>query len=270
VPYNNRLQRTVTGRRGRAARAAFHCAHAARWTRGHAAAEPERYAAPVGFGGVLARLLGAAFTALILLAGLITVVPSTRAEEGLNERLRAELLEMGRRDQQVREKLVPLASSLGSSGPPSPEFMALVAEQREVDEANFRRLDEIVAEVGWPGKTLVGEEASNVARMLVQHSNLERQKRYLPILKAAASAGEATPWGVAMLEDRIRVNSGETQLYGSQFEFGPDGQCSISPLEDPTKVDERRRAVGLAPMQDYLREIEQQLGKPCSMKSGAK
>jgi death-on-curing protein len=35
VPYNNRLRRTVIRRRGRAARAA-------RWTCGHAAAEPER------------------------------------------------------------------------------------------------------------------------------------------------------------------------------------------------------------------------------------
>jgi hypothetical protein len=45
VPYNNRLQRTVIRRRGRAA-------HAARCTCDHAAAEPERSASvlsgPVG------------------------------------------------------------------------------------------------------------------------------------------------------------------------------------------------------------------------------
>jgi hypothetical protein len=39
---NKQLQRTVIRRRGRAARAALHYAHAARRTRGHAAAEPER------------------------------------------------------------------------------------------------------------------------------------------------------------------------------------------------------------------------------------
>ena len=40
---NQQLQRTVTGRRGRAARAPFHYARASRWTVGHAAAELRRY-----------------------------------------------------------------------------------------------------------------------------------------------------------------------------------------------------------------------------------
>jgi hypothetical protein len=44
VSSNKQLQRTVAGRRGRAACAAFHCAHAARWTVCHAAAELRRYA----------------------------------------------------------------------------------------------------------------------------------------------------------------------------------------------------------------------------------
>jgi hypothetical protein len=41
-PPNKQLQRTVTRRRGRGACASFHCAHAQRWTRGHAAAELRR------------------------------------------------------------------------------------------------------------------------------------------------------------------------------------------------------------------------------------
>src|SRR5690349_12131848 len=43
VPHNKQLQRTVIRPRGRAARAAFHCARAARWTAHHAAAELRRY-----------------------------------------------------------------------------------------------------------------------------------------------------------------------------------------------------------------------------------
>ena len=42
---NKQLQRTVIPNRWRAASASFHCAHAARWTRGHAAAELRRYTA---------------------------------------------------------------------------------------------------------------------------------------------------------------------------------------------------------------------------------
>ena len=44
MAYNKQLQRTVTGRRGRAARAPFHYARAPRFTRQRAAAELRRYA----------------------------------------------------------------------------------------------------------------------------------------------------------------------------------------------------------------------------------
>jgi hypothetical protein len=203
---------------------------------------------------------------IVALAGLIAVVPLASAQGGLNDSLRTELLEMGRRDQEVREKLIPLAFAT-NSGTPSTEVLALIAEQRRIDEANFQRLDKIVAEFGWPGRTLVGEEAGNVAHLLVQHSDLERQKHYLPMLKSAASAGEVSAANVAMLEDRIRVREGQKQVYGSEFERGPDGGCVVVPIDDPLHVDERRQAVGLPPMRDYLKEVEEHLGAPCVIKS---
>jgi hypothetical protein len=42
LPPNKQLERTVIRRRVRAACASFHYAHAARWTRGHAAAQLQR------------------------------------------------------------------------------------------------------------------------------------------------------------------------------------------------------------------------------------
>jgi len=44
-PHNKQLERTVIRRHMRAACASLHCAHAARWTRGRAAAQLRRYAA---------------------------------------------------------------------------------------------------------------------------------------------------------------------------------------------------------------------------------
>ena len=42
--HNKQLERTVMRRHVRAACASLHCAHAARWTRRHAAAQLRRYA----------------------------------------------------------------------------------------------------------------------------------------------------------------------------------------------------------------------------------
>src|SRR5262245_50714716 len=95
---------------------------------------------------------------LVALCGLMVAPYPAVAQNTVNEPLRAELLEMGRRDQEIREKIVPFFSTQ-PSGRPSEELMALAAEQRAVDEANISRLGEIVEEHGWPGNTLVGEEA---------------------------------------------------------------------------------------------------------------
>jgi hypothetical protein len=48
LPHNKQLERTVIRRHVRAACASFHCAHAARWTHGRAAAQLRRYAATEG------------------------------------------------------------------------------------------------------------------------------------------------------------------------------------------------------------------------------
>jgi hypothetical protein len=45
APPNKQLERTVIRRRGRAASASFHCAHAARCIAQHAAAQLRRYTA---------------------------------------------------------------------------------------------------------------------------------------------------------------------------------------------------------------------------------
>jgi len=88
---------------------------------------------------------------IVAFLGLTAALPPAVAQDRFNEPLRAELLEMGRRDQQVREKLIPLAFS-ARSGPPSQEAVALIAEQDQVEDANLRRLEEIVTAYGWPGK----------------------------------------------------------------------------------------------------------------------
>ena len=69
-------------------------------------------------------------------------------------------------------------------------------------------------------------------------------------MRAAVTAGEASRADLAYLEDRVRVNAGRPQLYGTQFagtgeEFGP------APIEEPHGLDQRRALVGLQPFADY-------------------
>ena len=56
----------------------------------------------------------------------------------------------------------------------------------------------------------------------------------------------------ALLYDRLQLMSGGRQRYGTQVVVRKDGSQVVSRLEAPDRVDERRRAIGLGPLADYL------------------
>lgn len=156
--------------------------------------------------------------------------------------LRQELLQMQARDQQHRA---------AAGGDPAGERMRA---QAALDSANLRRLEEIVARHGWPGASLVGQDGSVAAFLVLQHADQAAQERYLPLVREAARAGELLPGMAAMLEDRVRMRRGEKQLYGTQLRAEAGGGAPVLwPVEDEANVDARRAAVGLPPLAQYLR-----------------
>jgi hypothetical protein len=64
------------------------------------------------------------------------------------------------------------------------------------------------------------------------------------------AAGDASARDQAYLEDRVRVHSGEPQLYGTQFMYDND-ELKPQPIEDPDNLDQRRATVGLGPFAEY-------------------
>jgi hypothetical protein len=121
-----------------------------------------------------------------------------------------------------------------------------------VHRRNAARLSIILDRYGWPGRTMVGADGAHAAWILAQHAigDPMLQRRAFQLLRTAAAHGEATVLEVAMLEDRIRVSEGRLQRYGTQYDWDSDGCLSPLPIEDPDHVDERRRAVGLSPLDE--------------------
>jgi hypothetical protein len=121
-----------------------------------------------------------------------------------------------------------------------------------VDADNQAWLRRLVDERGWPGRTLVGVDGAQNAWLLAQHADdLDFQLRCRDLVAAAVDAGEATAAQLAYLDDRVRTRRGRPQRYGTQVRV-EDGRPAPFPIEDPDGVDERRRAVGLGPLADYL------------------
>lgn len=124
-----------------------------------------------------------------------------------------------------------------------------LAKMEEIDRANLKRLTEIVERYGWPGVSFAGTRGAQAAFLVLQHTeDLQTQKKYLPLLREAVRNSDASPAELALLEDRVRVRSGLPQLYGSQ---------PGDPIEDEAHVDQRRKAMGLEPLADYLKRFKQ-------------
>ncbi|HEY6312983.1 MAG TPA: DUF6624 domain-containing protein [Streptosporangiaceae bacterium] len=164
-------------------------------------------------------------------------------EDAVDEELRAELLARCEEDQRVRKAAVTKSGHFR-------EIPDDIKEMLRVDEANTAWLAELTGRVGWPGRTLVGEDGAHAAWLLAQHADRQQQPAFLELLRAAVAAGEASARDLAYLEDRVRVHAGQPQRYGTQFTRDDQGRRP-QPIEAPEHLDERRAAVGLGPFAEY-------------------
>lgn len=176
----------------------------------------------------------------------------------MDEALRAELESIREADQAVRRDAMGI---LAVHGPSSPEFAEIRTRGRELDHRHAVRLLEIVEARGWPGPRLVGESAAQGAFLALQHAALEVQERLLPLVRAAAEAGDFARRDLALLEDRILVLRRRPQVYGSQFSRSADGHLEVFPIEDEEHVDERRAALGLEPLAVYLARVRSEIAR---------
>ncbi len=128
-------------------------------------------------------------------------------------------------------------------------------ESQRIDVANTDRLREIVSQYGWPGRSLVGDEGAHNAWLIAQHADrqLDFQREALELLADAVRRGDAAKRDLAYLTDRVRMNEGREQVYGTQIADVRDGNGVPWPVEDPANLDARRAAVGLSPFAEYCR-----------------
>jgi hypothetical protein len=165
----------------------------------------------------------------------------------VDQRLAAELAAMAAEDQRIRA--VPDDGSFAHR-----MTTEEVIAWRRVSVDNTDRLRAIVAERGWPGRALVGEQGAEDAWLLAQHADhqLDSQRLFLAALQDAVAAGEAPARHAAYLVDRVAMNEGRPQTYGTQIAGVEDGEGIAWPIADPEQLDERRAGAGLETFEEYV------------------
>lgn len=183
----------------------------------------------------------------------IQICKSMAKDENVkNKKLQIELIKMYLNDQYVRSNLM---TDLLEKYNLSKKDVIIDSFGVSTDERNRGRLKEIIGEFGFPTRRLVGKDAMEGIFMMIQHSDGDKewQKQQLTLIEKAVKQGDMDGQSYAYLYDRIKINGGEKQLYGTQFKnVDPINKTvELSDTEDIENLDRRRMEVGMMPIQMY-------------------
>lgn len=126
-----------------------------------------------------------------------------------------------------------------------------------VDSINIVKVVKIINQYGWPTFSMVGITSATGAFLVIQHSPIQIQLKYLPQLMEAAKQNEAKKEWLALLIDRISIRKNGVQIFGTQvFQVsdsvtGQLGKYSFFPIMDESKVDSLRMAFDMLPLKEY-------------------
>jgi tetratricopeptide (TPR) repeat protein len=185
----------------------------------------------------------------ILVSDMQKVVDAREAK--YDKPLQAKLLALFEEDQTIRKEYIKAQKDYGNQ---SKIVDSLGKVMMHKDSINLGKVTEILDKYGWVGVDKVGGQANQTLFLVIQHSDLKKQQKYLPMMREAVKNNNASSSALALLEDRVALGEGKKQIYGSQIGYDNETNTEyVLPLEDPDNVDKRRATVGLGPLADYVK-----------------
>lgn len=152
---------------------------------------------------------------------------------------------MGAMDQVGRRALIPVDFSDLPDAERQAANEALWAPVTAMDHRLTAKLLKMVPPKGWFLQSVYGRQGAGAAFLIIQHSELEHWRRFVPILEPLVARGEVDGQSYGLMYDRLAINEGRPQRYGTQMTC-VDGRWVIDRenLEDPDNAEARRRAMG--------------------------
>ncbi|WP_454046063.1 DUF6624 domain-containing protein [Chryseobacterium sp. Marseille-Q8038] len=148
-----------------------------------------------------------------------------------NPTFEKELIELAGKDLSVREKLFEAGQLSGGYHP----------EMEEIHRANAKRLREIIAQIGYPTISKVGEKANDAVWLIIQHAIGEPEFMKTCYVMMEEHYNDINPIHTAYLYDRIQVFQSKPQKYGTQL----TAEGTIYPVENKENLNAEREKVNL-------------------------
>ena len=116
------------------------------------------------------------------------------------------------------------------------------------DHRNQELVISIIEKCGMPTLNEVTQKHMNAIWLGLQHTDEKIRQKYFPQIEKAVENGDLSKQQYALMKDRILMDEGKPQIYGSQIKKG-----KLYKLENPETVNERRKEMGMGTIEDYLK-----------------
>jgi len=146
------------------------------------------------------------------------------------------------------------------------EIVNYSTEMERVDSLNQATVFGILDKKGWPSH--LSDKANRAIWIVIDHSDLASRSKYLGLVKEKAEEGVLNKTDYAILNDRVLMEDGKPQIYGTQIKMAATivddeiaMQLCLWPVENPATLDSLRSTVGLSPIEEYLKTSSESLGQ---------
>jgi len=192
-------------------------------------------------GRTMKRLTMTLWTILTLLTSILV-----NAQDNLDQKLITTLDSMVLLDQRIQQDIYFNKEKKKED--------SLFRQESEILKGDLLIAKKIFNKHGFPGIDLVGTKGAYNFWLLVQHcdSDTTFQKDVLVAMKKQVDRKNANAFNYAHLVDRVKINTGKKQVYGTQITFDKDLNAIPENFDNWDKVDEMRKALGIETLKEYL------------------
>lgn len=196
---------------------------------------------------------------IILFLSLFTIISCSnkpeKVQSSTTEKSQESLVAILDTIWRTEQEPIQVRDSLGKVyGYESVEFQRQNEVYHQNHDINEKKILKILDTQGWPSKNIIGEQGNLTICNVLQHSDTEIRKKYLPMMQKAVKEKELAPRLLARAEDRLATDRGDLQIYGGQIKYYPETKSfNVWPIIDPENVDQRRAEIGLEPIAEFLK-----------------
>lgn len=163
-------------------------------------------------------------------------------------------------DKSLGEKLVKMRTSreilVSRVAADSEKSKDLIPKVARLGHENFVEVCSILRQRGWLSRGLVGVDGFDAFIYVISNAgDMAGLRQLVPVLSEAFDKGEIGGNIVASIVDRIRVEGGVPQIFGTQAVIR-NGVAYIYPLINDEKVDQYRKNYDLPPFRDQIIAME--------------